>query len=70
MTQEDLLKTKKTNVIRNPARASYDRITAYEIIDSTPMCHVSYIIDGEPYITPTFQRLCFFIVCYLNSGSK
>jgi uncharacterized protein len=55
MTQEDLLKTKKTNVIRNPARASYDRITAYEIIDSTPMCHVSYIIDGEPYITPTFQ---------------
>ena len=47
--------TSKTRIIRAPERASYDRDNAYDIIDSTPMCHVSYVIEGEPYITPTFQ---------------
>jgi hypothetical protein len=26
-----------------------------KIIDATPLCHVSYIIDGRPYVTPTLQ---------------
>jgi nitroimidazol reductase NimA-like FMN-containing flavoprotein (pyridoxamine 5'-phosphate oxidase superfamily) len=26
-----------------------------QIIDATPLCHVSYIIDGRPYVTPTLQ---------------
>ncbi|MDP6663535.1 MAG: pyridoxamine 5'-phosphate oxidase family protein [SAR202 cluster bacterium] len=55
MTNNDLRVTDKTRLIRAPERASYDRKLAYEIIDSTPMCHVSYVIDGDPYITPTFQ---------------
>jgi nitroimidazol reductase NimA-like FMN-containing flavoprotein (pyridoxamine 5'-phosphate oxidase superfamily) len=42
-------------VVRAPKRGAYDRKTAYGIIDSTPLCHVSYIIDGQPYVTPTFQ---------------
>ncbi len=52
---EDLKRTTKTTVVRTPARGIYDRDTAYSIIDSTPMCHIAYTIDGEPYITPTFQ---------------
>ncbi|MFL2645595.1 MAG: pyridoxamine 5'-phosphate oxidase family protein [Dehalococcoidia bacterium] len=55
MNDDNLRKTRKTRVIRNPSRGIYDRETAYEIIDSTPMCHVSYTIDSQPYITPTFQ---------------
>ena len=55
MKNEDLKITKKTRLVRYPARGTYQRETAYEIIDSTPMCHVSYIIEGEPYITPTLQ---------------
>ena len=55
MKNEDLKRTKKTRLTRYPARGTYRRETAYEIIDSTPMCHVSYIIEGEPYITPTLQ---------------
>ncbi len=55
MTNSELRVTDKTRLIRNPARGSYDRKLAYEINDSTPMCHVSYVIGGEPYITPTFQ---------------
>ena len=55
MTNSDFSVTSKTRIIRAPERASYDRDNAYDIIDSTPMCHVSYVIEGEPYITPTFQ---------------
>ena len=55
MPEKDLLTTEKTKVIRIPDRGSYDRKSAYEIIDDTPMCHVSYLINGEPYITPPLQ---------------
>ena len=55
MTEKDLTRSDKTKVIRIPDRGSYDRELAYEIIDDTPMCHVSYLIKGEPYITPTLQ---------------
>jgi len=55
MTSEDLKKTEKSRVVRAPTRGSYDRETTYGILDSTPLCHVSYIIDGQPFVTPTFQ---------------
>ena len=51
----DLNKTPKTTLTRNPNRADYDRDVVNKIIDATPLCHVSYIIDGRPYVTPTLQ---------------
>jgi nitroimidazol reductase NimA-like FMN-containing flavoprotein (pyridoxamine 5'-phosphate oxidase superfamily) len=50
-----LKNTTRTNLVRNPNRADYDRPVVNEIIDATPLCHVSYIIDGRPYVTPTLQ---------------
>jgi nitroimidazol reductase NimA-like FMN-containing flavoprotein (pyridoxamine 5'-phosphate oxidase superfamily) len=55
MPEGDLKKTKRTDLVRNPARADYDRDAVNQIIDATPLCHVSYIIDGRPYVTPTLQ---------------
>ena len=55
MPEGNLKKTKRTNLVRNPARAAYDRDVVNQIIDATPLCHVSYIIDGRPYVTPTLQ---------------
>ena len=55
MPQDNLKNTERTNLVRNPARADYDRDVVNEIIDATPLCHVSYIIDGRPYVTPTLQ---------------
>ena len=55
MSEDKLEITRKTKIVRTPQRASYSREEAYKVIDSTPMCHVSYVIDGEPYITPTLQ---------------
>ena len=55
MPQGNLKNTKRTKLVRNPARADYDRDMVNQIIDATPLCHVSYIIDGRPYVTPTLQ---------------
>ena len=55
MSKEHLKKTDRTNLVRNPSRADYDRDVVNGIIDATSLCHVSYIIDGRPYVTPTLQ---------------
>jgi len=33
--------------------AKYDRDTIYSILDAGLLCHVAYVIDGQPYATPT-----------------
>ncbi|MEE3013997.1 MAG: pyridoxamine 5'-phosphate oxidase family protein [Chloroflexota bacterium] len=55
MSDYELRRTPRTQVVRNPKRADYDREVVNEIIDATALCHVSYIIDGRPYVTPTLQ---------------
>jgi nitroimidazol reductase NimA-like FMN-containing flavoprotein (pyridoxamine 5'-phosphate oxidase superfamily) len=55
MPEGNLKKTQSTTLTRNPARADYDRDVVNQIIDATPLCHVSYVIDGRPYVTPTLQ---------------
>ena len=55
MPAGNLKSTTRTKLTRNPARADYDRDAVNKIIDATPLCHVSYIIDGRPYVTPTLQ---------------
>ena len=45
--------TPRTRVRRHPERAHYDRDTVYAILDAALMCHVGYVIDGRPYVTPT-----------------
>ena len=55
MKVDSVRKTKKTTTVRKHERGAYDRNTVYSIIDSTPLCHVSYIIDDWPYVTPTIQ---------------
>jgi len=63
--------TPRTKMVRNPKRADYDRAVVNEIIDSTPLCHVSYIIDGRPYVTPTLQwREGDFIYWHGSSASR
>jgi nitroimidazol reductase NimA-like FMN-containing flavoprotein (pyridoxamine 5'-phosphate oxidase superfamily) len=45
--------TKRSRVRRHPERAHYDRDTVYAILDAALICHVGYVIDGLPYVTPT-----------------
>lgn len=45
--------TARTRVKRMPKRGSYDRRTVHAIVDAALVCHVGYVIDGQPYVTPT-----------------
>src|SRR5882757_11004488 len=44
----------RNRVKRLHERGFYDHDTVHRILDSSMMCHVSYVIDGQPYCTPTF----------------
>ena len=43
----------RTRVRRHPERAHYDRDAVFAILDAALMCHIGYVIDGQPYVTPT-----------------
>jgi uncharacterized protein len=45
--------TPRTRIRRHPERAHYDRETVFAILDAALLCHVGYVIDGQPYVTPT-----------------
>ena len=34
-------------------RAAYDHATVHAILDASALAHVAYVIDGQPYCTPT-----------------
>jgi nitroimidazol reductase NimA-like FMN-containing flavoprotein (pyridoxamine 5'-phosphate oxidase superfamily) len=45
--------TSRTRVVREPHRGVYDRETAYQILDEAFICHVGFILDGQPFVIPT-----------------
>ena len=36
-------------------RGIYERETIYAILDAMPVCHVGYLVDDSPFVTPTLQ---------------
>ena len=40
-------------VKRRHDRGFYDVETVHALLDSAALCHVAYVIDGQPYCTPT-----------------
>ncbi len=55
MTDENELKSERTRLRRRHDRGAYDRESVYAILDATPLCHVGYMLEGAPAVTPTFQ---------------
>lgn len=53
--------TARTRGKRRHERVAYDRDSVYAVLDAGVMCHVGYIIDGQPYVTPT---------CYWREGDR
>jgi uncharacterized protein len=45
--------TERTRINRLPKRAAYDRETVFRILDEGFVCHVGFVIDGQPYVIPT-----------------
>lgn len=53
MTTLDI--TERSRLRRTHERGHFDRDTVYAILDAQPLCSVGYVIDGQPYVTPTMQ---------------
>ena len=45
--------TPRSRVRRHPERGHYDRESVFAILDAALLCHIGYVIDGRPYVTPT-----------------
>src|SRR5215475_4742984 len=45
--------SQRTRVIREPDRGVYDRETIHRILDEGFICHVGFVVDGQPFVIPT-----------------
>jgi len=49
------LQTERTTVRRLPKRATYDPDVVHAILDEALLCHVGFVIDGQPVVIPTIH---------------
>jgi nitroimidazol reductase NimA-like FMN-containing flavoprotein (pyridoxamine 5'-phosphate oxidase superfamily) len=47
--------SERTRAKRLNEYARYDRETLHAILDAAPHCHVGYVLDGAPVVTPTIH---------------
>lgn len=47
--------TPRNQVKRHPERGAYDAATIYPIVDAALICHVGFVLDGQPFVIPTLH---------------
>jgi hypothetical protein len=63
--------TERNRVRRLHERGRYDKASIYPILDAAMICHVSYVINGQPYCTPTaFWREANDLYWHGSSASR
>jgi len=63
--------SERTRLRRYHWLARYDKDTINEIIDAAMICHVGYIFDGHPYVTPTNHwRIGEYVYWHGSSASR
>jgi uncharacterized protein len=45
--------TRRNKVVRRPQRGRYDKATVHAILDGALLAHIAYVMDGQPFCTPT-----------------
>jgi nitroimidazol reductase NimA-like FMN-containing flavoprotein (pyridoxamine 5'-phosphate oxidase superfamily) len=63
--------TNRTTVKRLPKRGSYDRETINAILDEGFICHVGFVVEGQPYVIPTgYARVDDHLYIHGSSASR
>jgi nitroimidazol reductase NimA-like FMN-containing flavoprotein (pyridoxamine 5'-phosphate oxidase superfamily) len=63
--------TQRTSLRRLPERARYDREAVHSILDEGFICHVAFVIDGQPYALPTgYARIGERLYLHGSTGSR
>ena len=52
---DELSRTDRTTLRRLPNRGVYDRASIHSILDEGLICHVAFVVDGQPYVIPTIH---------------
>jgi nitroimidazol reductase NimA-like FMN-containing flavoprotein (pyridoxamine 5'-phosphate oxidase superfamily) len=50
---ETQMPSARTRVVREPDRGVYDREAVYKILDAGFLCHVGFVMEGQPFVIPT-----------------
>jgi nitroimidazol reductase NimA-like FMN-containing flavoprotein (pyridoxamine 5'-phosphate oxidase superfamily) len=50
-----LERTARTTLKRLPERGSFDRAVADAILDEALVCHLGFVVDGQPFVIPTIH---------------
>ena len=45
--------SERSTVKRLPARGNYDRAVIHQILDAGMVCHLGFVVDGQPFVIPT-----------------
>jgi uncharacterized protein len=68
---ESYKKTERSRIKRRHKNAHYDRETVHAILDSGLICHVGFIVDGSPFVTPTaYWRMGEAVYFHGSSASR
>ena len=49
----ELAPTERTALKRLPQRGAFERETVYGILDEGFVCHVGFVVEGQPFVIPT-----------------
>jgi nitroimidazol reductase NimA-like FMN-containing flavoprotein (pyridoxamine 5'-phosphate oxidase superfamily) len=63
--------TARTSLRRLPERARYDSETVHSILDEAFICHVGFVVEGQPYALPTgYARVGDTLYLHGSTGSR
>ena len=63
--------TERTRLRRLPERGTYDRATVHAILDEGFICHLGFVVDGQPYVIPTgYARVGETLYLHGSTGSR
>ncbi|MFQ3622617.1 MAG: pyridoxamine 5'-phosphate oxidase family protein [Acetobacteraceae bacterium] len=70
-TKDAYQRTEFTRLRRRHQHARYDKATIHAILDSALICHIGYVVDGRPVVTPTaFWRMGEDIYFHGSAASR
>jgi len=63
--------TDRTKLKRLPKRGHFDRETVDSILDEGFICHVGFVLDGQPFVIPTgYARACDKLYIHGSQASR
>jgi uncharacterized protein len=63
--------TERSTVKRLPARGVYDRAIIHQILDAGLVCHLGFVVEGQPFVIPTtYVRVAETIYVHGSPASR